>query len=81
MLIGVQAKWTAQPAADSFLEILGFTSDLKLAHYSRMNLVFPTPVGWHRQWQTIPEGVMKLKINRSPSSKDIEVAIVQPANL
>jgi hypothetical protein len=80
MLIGVQAKWNAQPPADAFLDIFGLTSDQRMPLWTRMSLAYTMPASWHRQWQTVPEGVTKLHIYRPPSSKDIEVVLVWPAN-
>ena len=79
-LLGVQAKWTSPPPDDAFLDIVGWTSDQRMLLWTRMSLAYPTPDGWHRQWQTIPEGVTKLQINRSPNTKGIEVGLVRPAN-
>ena len=79
-LLGVEVKWSSSLPSGAFFDLSGWSADGRRLTWNRVFLAYTAQNGWHRQWQTIPDGVTKFHIYISPEAKGVEYAIVRPSS-
>jgi hypothetical protein len=77
-LLGVEVKWNSLLPSGAFFDLSCWSADERRLSWNRVFLDYSSQNSWHRQWQTIPEGAMKMNIYLSPEAKNALYAIVRP---
>lgn len=77
-LLGVEVKWNSLLPSGAFFDLSCWSADGRRLSWNRVFLDYSSQNTWHRQWQTIPEGAMKMNIYLSPEAKNALYAIVRP---